>query len=378
MTLRIFADPAWLSAGAKLCPLLVPWGAEFTGAARFRFFQDAYVRTGRSYFTRTAPEECDLVVCPTAWQTERDNDLVRRLASQAKGWGKPLVVFCEADTEAPFPVPGALVFRGSLRRSQRLPFEIPAPAFIKDHLVGPAPVAAASPRPKGDRPVVGFCGCVDPSAGSGLRLRRVLSRAVNWGVLSRPRVEGFLRRCGARLTRSEGKRTRFQALGTVMRCPDIRKNLKLRDQFLNGLLLVPQAEQGDHWDRSFAEFRENVLGSDYTLCPRGGGNWSYRLYETLCLGRVPVFFNTDCVLPYENLINWRDYCVWVEGDALEHTAEAILCHYRGHTAESFVELQRRCRKLWLDFLSLDGFFRNFHRHAELQISQAARTASDRT
>ena len=63
------------------------------------------------------------------------------------------------------------------------------------------------------------------------------------------------------------------------------------------------------------------------------------------------------------LIHWRDYCVWVEGDELEHTAEAILRHYERHTAESFVELQRRCRKLWVDFLSLDGFFRSFHRHA---------------
>jgi hypothetical protein len=374
---RIFADPAWFSAGAKLCPLLVPWGQEFIGSDRFPFCQDPYVRSGRSYFTRTSPAECDLVVCPSAWQSERDNDLVRRLANQAKVWGKPLVVFCEADTEAPFPVSGALVFRGSLRRSQKLPFEIPAPAFIRDHLADLEPVASVRPRPKGDQPVVGFCGCVDPSAGTGPGLRRVLSRAANWGLLARPRLERLLRRCGVRLTRSEGKRTRFQAVGTVAHCPRIRQNFKLRDQFLNGMLQLPEPEQRAHWESSFAEFRDNVLGSDYTLCPRGGGNWSYRFYETLCLGRVPVFFNTDCALPYESLIPWREYCVWVEGDALEQTPEAILRHYRSQTAESFVDLQRRCRKLWLDFLSLDGFFRNFHRHEQLQASQPVRTASGR-
>lgn len=378
MILRIFSDPAWFSADAKLCPLLVPWGEEFTGAARFPFSLDPYVRTGRDYFTRTGPAECDLVICPVAWQSDRDNDLVHRLAGQARAWGKRLIVFCEADTEAPFSVPGPIVFRGSLRRSLRLSSEFAAPAFIKDHLAGPVPVPAAGPRLKGDQPVVGFCGCVDPSAGSGPVLRRMLSRAVNWGVLSRPRLERFLRRCGVRITRSEGKRARYQALGTLRRCPGIRQNLKVRDEFLNGTLLLPKAEQTGHWEQSFAEFRENVLGSDYTLCPRGGGNWSYRFYETLCLGRVPVFINTDCVLPCELLVNWRDCCVWVEGDALEHTAQAILRHYQGHTAETFVELQRRCRKLWLDFLSLDGFFRNFHRHAEIQSSPAARTAPERT
>jgi hypothetical protein len=374
MSLRIFSDPAWFSADARLCPLLVPWGEEFTGTARFPFCQDPYVQTGPAYFTRTSLAECDLVICPVAWQDDRNNELVRRLASQALTWDKPLIVFCEADTEAPFPVPGTIVFRGSLRRSLKLPSETAAPAFIKDHLAGPAPVAAAGPRPKGDQPVVGFCGCVDPSAGSGPSLRRILSRAANWAVLSRPRLERFLRRCGVSVTRNEGKRARYQALGTVSRCPRLRPNLQVRDQFLNGMLLLPKEEQTGHWERSFAEFRDNVLGSDYTLCPRGGGNWSYRFYETLCLGRVPVFINTDCVLPYESLINWRDYCVWVESDALEHTAEAILAHYQSHSAERFVELQRRCRKLWLDCLSLDGFFRNFHRHAEFQSLPLSRTA----
>ena len=178
-------------------------------------------------------------------------------------------------------------------------------------------------------------------------------------------MERFLRCCGIRITRSEAKRTRHQALGVVSRCARMRKNLQLREHFLNGTLLVPEQEQHEHWRRSFGEFRDNVLGSHYTLCPRGGGNWSYRFYETLCLGRIPVFFNTDCSLPFESLINWRDYCVWVEGGEIEHAADAILEHYHRHSAESFAELQRRCRQLWLEFLSLDGFFRNFDHYAGL-------------
>src|SRR5262249_13911890 len=138
------------------------------------------------------------------------------------------------------------------------------------------------------------------------------------------RVERALRRCGIRITRSEGKRARYQAVGVVSRCAPIRKNLRLREHFLNGGLLVPPAEQQAHWRRSLVEFRENVLDSHYVLCPRGGGNWSYRFYETLCLGRIPVFFNTDCALPYESLIKWRDYCVWVEGDEIERAPELIL------------------------------------------------------
>ncbi len=364
MKLRIFAAPSWFRTGTQLCPLLAPWAAEFTGSSGTS--QDVYARTGREYFIRTGPAECDQLVCPTTWRDERDNDLVERLSREAKTWGKPLVVFCESDIEAPFPVPGVLAFRGSLRSSARLPGEFPVPAFISDYMQGLPATPAREPLAKTERPIVGFCGKIDTTAGARFRIQHLLSRAISWGLLSRPRLERGLRRCGLRLTRSEGKRARYQALGVVLRCPRIQSNILLRDHFQNGTLRLPEAKQAAHRQSSLQEFCDNVLSSHYTLCPRGGGNWSFRFYETLCLGRVPVFINTDCVLPYESLIHWRDYCVWVEGDAIEQTAEAILRHYYSHSPESFAQLQHRCRELWVKFLSLDGFFRNFHRHAALQ------------
>jgi hypothetical protein len=361
MTLRIFTDPAALAREHQLCPLLLPWGEELTGRREFRFSEDPYTRTGRNYFARASPADSDLFICPFAWQNDGHNALVAKLAQDAQAAGKRLVVFCEADTEAPFPVPAVIVFRGSLKASRRLPNEFPSPAFILDHIDIPFPLPNAGPLPKDGPPVAGFCGYID-TEGSASALKRAVNRAVYWGVLSRPRLERLLRRCGIRITRSEGKRARYQALGVVRRCERIRSNFVLREQFLNGTLLVPEKEQKEHWRKSFGEFRENVLACHYTLCPRGGGNWSYRFYETLCLGRIPVFINTDCALPYASHIPWREHCVWVEGDRIEDTADAILAHYHSHSPESLAALQDGCRKLWLEFLSLDGFFRNFHRH----------------
>ena len=133
MMFRILADSAWFSLPARSCVRCsCHGGRSLPGPLVSPSSRIPTCRTGRDYFTRAGPDGCDLVVCPATWQSERDNDLVRRLADQAKGWGKPLVVFCEADTEAPFPVPGALVFRGSLWRCPRLAVEFAAPAFIKD------------------------------------------------------------------------------------------------------------------------------------------------------------------------------------------------------------------------------------------------------
>jgi len=48
---------------------------------------------------------------------------------------------------------------------------------------------------------------------------------------------------------------------------------------------------------------------------------SYRLYEALCCGRIPVFIDTDCVLPYDFMIDWKKYFVWVDQSELPLIAE---------------------------------------------------------
>jgi len=69
------------------------------------------------------------------------------------------------------------------------------------------------------------------------------------------------------------------------------------------------------------EFLQNMIGSDYVFCCRGAGNFSYRLYEALCCGRIPVFIDTDCVLPYDFMIDWKKYFVWVDQSELPLIAE---------------------------------------------------------
>ena len=50
------------------------------------------------------------------------------------------------------------------------------------------------------------------------------------------------------------------------------------------------------------EYWNNMLSAPFTLCVRGNGNFSVRFYETLALGRIPVFYNSDCVLPLDKAL----------------------------------------------------------------------------
>lgn len=72
------------------------------------------------------------------------------------------------------------------------------------------------------------------------------------------------------------------------------------------------------------EFVKNMQESDYIINCRGSGNYSHRLIETLCCGKIPIFIDTDCVLPYDSAINWKNYCIWVEENEVPFIAEKVL------------------------------------------------------
>lgn len=105
------------------------------------------------------------------------------------------------------------------------------------------------------------------------------------------------------------------------------------------------------------EYYDNIKNSDYVLCVRGAGNFSVRLYETLMMGRIPVFVNTDCLLPFEETINWKSHVVWVEWNDRKNIAERVVDFHAKMTHEDFKEIQLRNRQLWKTQLSVAGILK---------------------
>lgn len=48
--------------------------------------------------------------------------------------------------------------------------------------------------------------------------------------------------------------------------------------------------------------------SCFALCPRGYGPTSYRLYEAIQMGCVPVYIGDEFWLPYKEEIEWNSFC----------------------------------------------------------------------
>jgi hypothetical protein len=108
------------------------------------------------------------------------------------------------------------------------------------------------------------------------------------------------------------------------------------------------------------EYRRNLLGSAYAFVTRGAGNFSYRLYEVLSCGRIPVFVNNDSVLPLENLIDWRKHLIWVEEKDISKLDKILLAYHNRISEKDFMALQKTNRRLYETHLSPCGFYRHLH------------------
>jgi hypothetical protein len=189
---------------------------------------------------------------------------------------------------------------------------------------------AAPPRPLGAR--------------ARLRARLARSRWAGRAGIGRPDREGYIR---------------AEALDALDAHAEVDTNVVLRSTFWAGAAYV---HDQDARRQARLEYVRNMVESDYVLCVRGAGNFSYRLYETLSCGRIPVFIDTDCVLPFDFVVDWRDYCVWVDESEIDSIAEVVSAFHERLGEAEFTERQRRCRRFWEEYLSPFGFFANLHRH----------------
>lgn len=301
---------------------------------------DRYAEVGDSLLRLSSLADCDVAVFPQNWESagEHANELGRAFTALCREAGKTAVVFHGADSSDPLPVDAA-VFRTSLLRSQRGPNEFALPAWSEDFLAHYL-AGELRLRPKHARPIVGFCG------------NRMAARSF------RGTIRGLLP--DSRTTTWRGllvEHPRTTALVAVHRDRRLEPNFVLHRTFWAGAL-----DGSSSLVKARREYVRNMLESDYVLCVRGIGNFSYRLYETLSMGRIPIFVDTDCVLPLDFEFDWRDYCVWVGSDEIDRIGDRVLEFHESLNDGEFEERQRACRWLWETHISPQGFFASFHRH----------------
>ena len=151
--------------------------------------------------------------------------------------------------------------------------------------------------------------------------------------------------------KKKGSYYRKKAINLLSKDTRIKTNFLIRESFFG-------STNGDKITAR-NEYINNMISSLYCLVVRGEGNYSYRLYEVMSCGRIPVFINTNCVLPYDWLIPYKKLFVWVEHNEINFIVDKILLFHNNKSSSEILDLQYNIRSIYSNYLSPIGFFSNF-------------------
>jgi hypothetical protein len=355
--LKLYTDRALVEPGEQHVPMLNPfWGHGADPMSR-PDFADRYSARASRLFALTDLEDADLAVYPVNWKRARlsPERIAQAQAFAERAKPRRTVVFYLSDFDDAVPLDGALVLRTSISRMRRRAGEFALPAFHEDLLERAG--GELTIRKKTAKPIVSFCGFAlfpDRPAGvaAAVRARAAAAKGAVLERLDRPSdLDVYVR---------------SRAITALLRQRNyVRPELVLRSQGGGGGWSDHLSPAFREWDQVRTEYVDSIVNSDYVLCTRGSGNFSYRFYEALSLGRIPVLVDTDSALPYDFDIDWRDHCVWLRRAELPRIGERIAEFHERLTDDEFAERQRTSRRLWEEYLSPEGFFTNFHRHLEV-------------
>lgn len=254
------------------------------------------IKEGEKYVKYSSIEECDYVILPYKWDSGNPNN--KKIMYEAKTHNKKVLIFHIDDSDENIDVENAFVFRTSFYKSTKKPYERSFPCFKEDSF--------QSDYIENPELSVGFCG----------------------------QVVTPIRKATIETLKSSSIKTNFLIRNVAW--PAIEHN-KTKEEVIN-------------------EFYNNMNSNIFNLCIRGGGNFSYRLYETLMMGRIPIIIDTDISLPYEEYIDWSEYSIIVKNG--ENLISKITSFYE---SRDLLSVQKNNRKFWEDYLSPLGVIKNIHK-----------------
>lgn len=327
-------------------PLLRPFikGEGFTDADRIAL----YGVSERDFEFTEHLEDADLAIVTMAWNfyvKTGQTELAINFVKECNVLGKKVIAVNTEDFGMRIPhLENLVILRYSGYKSKFRKNEYVQPPFIKDPLFTFFRRETIIERFYSPQPVVGFCGQADSSWLNAIKEIFVTAfRNLKFYIgLSHNEPQQLI----------SSTFLRAAILKNIQKSPHVVSNFILRKKYRAGVIANKDTHQ------TTLEFYDNLKNSDYVVCLRGAGNFSIRFYETLAMGRIPVFINTDCALPFDKEIDWKKHVVWVEYKERHKVTEKVRNFHDALSEKDFIGLQYANRMLWEERLTLRGFFKN--------------------
>jgi hypothetical protein len=241
--------------------------------------------------------ECDFIYYP---HKINKNSNIEELIKLSDNFDKKILLFYNDDDDSIFNFKNSVIFRTSLYKSNKLDNYQSLPAFCND--IGRNIDCL---RDKSEIPTIGFCGAITHP------IRKIVIDEIDKSNLN--------------------------------------TNFIIRNNFWGG----------DVWGTNVrTDYVNNLLNSDFIICVRGAGNFSYRFYETLCLGRIPIVIDTDIDLPFNDFIEYDNLVLKVNN--VEEIEQKVLEYW--NNIVDYHKLQQDLRIFWIDNLSPTGFINNLNKY----------------
>lgn len=111
----------------------------------------------------------------------------------------------------------------------------------------------------------------------------------------------------------------------------------------------------DFTDRQFESYRDLISSSYFSLCPRGYGPTSFRLYESISLGSVPIYISDDFFLPFKDRIIWENLAVLIKPKEIKKIPKIIDKLLSGSDYDEMLNYGNECEKKFFNF----NFMKNY-------------------
>ena len=270
--------------------------------------------------------------------------LVDEMADFMKQYNQNLYVWVEGDHSINYNHENCIFIKYFSNSKNQIDNEIIQPGDMKEDLLCEYYSGELKKRKKTDIPVIGFDGIANYPKSKLIgtiaknSFQNLTYKLINKIKKPDPIIPFLLKR--------------KKLLNRLKQSTTLKTNFTIRDSFAPGTI----GQNG----QARKEFINNIIGSDYTFCFRGAANYSLRFYETLCLGRIPLLINTNCVLPFNEELDWKSTVLWVDENEADYMLEKIEDYHQSMSKHQFIEKQQYCREIWVNYLSKEGFIKHFY------------------
>lgn len=109
------------------------------------------------------------------------------------------------------------------------------------------------------------------------------------------------------------------------------------------------------WEDNKKDYVNTIKNCTFPLATRWDGNYSYRLYEIMSLWKIPLFIDTQCRLPFDNEIDYKNMFVWVPFNDAQNIKKYIN-QYLSKNRNNINDIQRQIRLIYENYFTISSYY----------------------